>query len=118
MDPKASIRKMHDLSREELSGLLGILVGNVLVHYGMWFSETVRRVGLNNAVQLEQEAFQKYGPLAMTRLEPTIGAHPSQTLTDQIAQEKQEDLREILGNLAKTWVIGDGCWFQGVEAVH
>ncbi|MDQ1239150.1 MAG: hypothetical protein QG577_1335 [Thermodesulfobacteriota bacterium] len=109
---------MHDLSREELSGLLGILAGNVLVHYGMWFSETVRRVGLDNAVQLEQEAFQKYGPLAMTRLGPTIGAHPSLAFTDQIAQKKQEDLREILDNLAKTWVISDGCWFQAVEAVH
>lgn len=116
IDPLVQMKTLTDLSREEILNLLNILAGNVIVHYGMWFSQTARKLGLDDAVELEQQAFQKYGRLALQRLGPFISLENTKSLIGSIREKTDAELLELAGNLSKTWVAGDGCWFQAVES--
>ena len=40
------------LSREELLQLVAIFAGKALVHYGLWFSQSVRHQDLDTALAL------------------------------------------------------------------
>jgi len=109
------MKTLQDLSREEILNLLSILAGNVLMHYGIWFSETVRKLGLDEAVELEQQAFEKYGPIALQRVQPFLGSDHPVSVFDRLGEITDSNLLRLAGNLSKTWVAGDGCWFQAVE---
>lgn len=104
------------LSREELLQFVGIFLGDVLVHYGMWFTESVRQLGVKNALEGEKRVLQQYYPMAMKRLAPHFGIELQDGLPTVLASKSKDELLTLIADIAKTWLAGDGLWFQAVEA--
>ncbi|MFH0959495.1 MAG: DUF6125 family protein [Pseudomonadota bacterium] len=107
---------MTKLSREELLQFVGFFLGDVLVHYGMWFTESVKQLGIKNALEAEKGALQQYCPLALKRLAPHFGIELKDGLPTILASKSEDELLALIADIAKTWLAGDGLWFQAVEA--
>lgn len=103
------------LSREELLQFVGIFLGDLLVHYGMWFTESVRQLGVEAALEGERNVLQLYYPLAMKRLAPHLGIEMKDGLPGPLASKSKGELIALICDIAKTWLAGDGLWFQAVE---
>ncbi len=104
-----------DLPREELLKMVGIFLGDLFVHYGMWFTESVNRLGVEKALELEKEVLSRYFSLAADRLAPHFGIDMEGGVPKALVSKSREELLLLLGDIAKTWVISDGLWFQAVE---
>lgn len=104
-----------DLHKEDLLKIVGIFMGDLFVHYGMWFTETVNRLGVEKALELEKEVLTKYFPLAAQRLAPHFGIEMEDTVPKTLVSKSREELLLLLADIAKTWVTSDGIWFQAVE---
>lgn len=104
-----------DLPKEELLKMVGTFMGDLFVHYGMWFTETVNRLGVEKALELEKEVLARYFPLAAERLAPHFGIEMDGRQPKALVSKTREELLLLLADIAKTWVTGDGLWFQAVE---
>jgi len=104
-----------DLSREDLIRVVGMFLGDVLTHYGIWFTETVHHHGIETAVRLEKEVLDRYFPAALARLAPHFGIELDGRIPRALKSKSREDLLLLAGDIAKTWLTGDGLWFQAVE---
>lgn len=108
-------RFITDLPREDLLRMVGIFMGDLFVHYGMWFTESVNRLGVEKALELEKEVLARYFPLAAERLAPYFGVEMEGGIPKALASKSREELLLLLADIAKTWVTSDGLWFQAVE---
>jgi len=104
-----------DMSKDQLIQLVGMFMGDVLVHYGMWFTEVVHRGGIATALELERQVLQQYLPLAASRLAPHFGLEMDGALPRVLANKSREELLLLIADIAKTWLTGDGLWFQAME---
>ena len=109
-------REMTDLTRDELLKMVGVFAGDLFVHYGMWFTETVHNQGIEKAVELENRVLKNYFPLAAQRLAHHFGVEMDGNIPRVLASKSREELLLLLQDIAKTWVAGDGLWFQAIEA--
>ncbi len=107
-----------DLTNEQLIQLIGLYLGEVLAHYGMWFAETSRRLGPTDALKMESEAIDKFFPSIGARLYPLFGIPNRDGLPIALLNKSREELLICIGEIAKTWLTGDGLWFQEVEREH
>jgi hypothetical protein len=106
-----------ELPKDELLRLVGIFLGDVLVHYGMWFTETLHTLGSEEALKREREVLNAYAPLALNRLAPHFGIELEDGIPRALLEKSREDLLLLIADIAKTWVTSDGLWFQAVESV-
>jgi len=104
-----------DMSKDQLIQLVGMFMGDVLVHYGMWFTEVVHRGGIATALELESQVLQQYLPLAASRLASHFGLEMDGALPRVLANKSREELLLLIADIAKTWLTGDGLWFQAME---
>jgi hypothetical protein len=104
------------LSREELLQLVAIFAGKALVHYGLWFSQSVRHQDLDTALALESEVIERYGPVALRRLAPHLGIEMEGDVPKILLNKTNEELAALLQDIAKTWLTSDGLWFQAIES--
>lgn len=79
---RAEASEIEDLSREDLTEPVGILVGKTLVHYGMWFARTVHHHNLETALEAEWKVLQRYGPTALRRPAPHFGMNEAKAVND------------------------------------
>ena len=107
--------EVTDLSRDELLRLVGIFLGDLLVHYGMWLTETVRYQGIETAVRSEGRVLREYFPLALKRLAPHFGVELDGDLQAALTSKSRDELLLLMSDIAKTWVASDGLWFQAIE---
>ncbi len=107
--------EVTDLAREELLRLVGIFMGDLLVHYGMWFTETVRHHGIEIALDMEAQVLRTYFPGALKRLAPHFGIEMGGDIPQVLASKSREELLLLIADIAKTWVTSDGLWFQALE---
>jgi hypothetical protein len=108
-------KDISDFSREELLRLAALYFGEVLVHYGLWFSETAHAYGADMALNKEDETIRRYFAPALKRLAPHLGIELEGDLPKAVASKSKEELLLMIGDIAKTWVAGDGMWFQALE---
>ena len=110
--------EITDLSKEDLLHMVGIFLGDVLVHYGMWFTETLHALGEEKALEFDGSVLPKYGASMLQRFAPHFGIELENGIPRVLAEKSREDLMLLLGDLSKTWLVGDGLWFQAVESSH
>ncbi len=60
--PDGKPSDITDFSKDELVRLVGMFLGDLLVHYGMWFTETLRYHDAETALKLENEVLRRYVP--------------------------------------------------------
>jgi hypothetical protein len=104
-----------DLSKEELLSLIGHYFDELVVHYGLWFTEAVHSKGIEKALEMEHKAINRYFPLLMKRLAPHLNLELDGSIPKVITSKSREELLLLISDLAKTWLAGDGIWFQAVE---
>lgn len=103
------------LTKERLLKLLGIYAGEVLVHYGIWFTEAVANRGPGIALESEWDALEKYGPIALKRLAGHLGVEMEGNVPKPLADKSRQELFAMAQDFAKTWLASDGVWFQEIE---
>ena len=59
MPMNAKMLDINDLSKEELIRLVGVFMGDVLVHHGMWFAEGVHSQGIEIALKKDETVLHK-----------------------------------------------------------
>lgn len=77
-------------------------------HYGLWFAETVRKYGLEQALSAESEAGDVASAISLKRL--GFQENP-------FASWDRAQLETLLAALGKVWLAMDGVWFQAVEKI-
>lgn len=104
-----------DLTKEQLIELIGLYLGEVLTHYGMWFAQTAQRIGPSDALKMESNTVDKFFHSIGARLYPLFGIPTKDGLPVALLNKSREELLICIGEIAKTWLTGDGLWFQEVE---
>lgn len=89
------------------------------LHYGLWFKEVEYQVGLQIALELEEQTWQTIFPIMMNRLKRVLGFEAdSKGIPYLLIEKSDEELQEILSALSANWLAVDGVWFQNVEKNH
>jgi hypothetical protein len=112
------MRKLNELSREGIPPLIQDAYRNIVSHMGLWFRCADEEFGLNEAIRLDEIAWQAGFPTRFGRLAQTPGLKEGETISGLLSGWSKEQLIALLGDLAKNWLANDGIWFQTVENEH
>jgi hypothetical protein len=109
------IKGIEKLDNPTLSRFAVDLLRRCLLHYGIWFSEVEHQLGLEKALQIENEVFAKLSPLLMKRLSGVLGFAVDDGLPRSLSGLSREKLLSLIDAVSANWLAGDGLWFQAVE---
>jgi len=70
------MKKLKDLSREEIIGLLTDAAKNWLAHDGLWFRAVEDAFGLEAAMELDRKAWEKFTVIEARRIMKRLGLSP------------------------------------------
>jgi len=86
------------------------------VHYGLWFAGAIEKVGLDKALEMEQDAGDRATAIVVDRLCATLGAERDESgLPSALTGLGEDKLAQLLEAMAVNWLALDGVWFQAVE---
>ncbi len=108
-------REVTQLSKEELLSLMGVYLNETFIHYGMWFTETARRNGVESALELENRVIGPYAKAVIKRLAYHLGIEIKNDIPASFLTKSREELLMLIADISKLWLAGDGIWFQAVE---
>lgn len=89
-----------DLSKEELIRLVGVFMGDVLVHYGMWFAETVHSQGIETALRMDDRILSTYFSRALARIGPHFGIQMDGDVPRVLSSKSREELLLLIADIA------------------
>jgi len=107
-----------DLASDELRRLIGIFLGHVIMHYGLWFTQASMKFGVGEAIELEQGIVERHFQRALARLAPHFNIKTTDGVPEILFEKSREELLLLISDIAKTWVTGDGLWFQSIETPY
>lgn len=111
MEEKDAFKKKEKTVSQIMDGLR-----LTLLHYGLWFKEVEHQLGLQAAMELDEQTWQTAFPIMMSRLGRLLGFQVSPTgIPARLLEKSQEELQEILTAVSINWLAADGVWFQSVE---
>ncbi len=99
----------------ELTDLFFESLRLICLHYGLWFGETERRLGLDRAIEIESRVWPRFLPGLLDRLTARLGIPAAGGVPDALAAAGRERLEGLLADAARSWLAADGLWFQSVE---
>ena len=111
-----------DLSADHELLVLRIMdaIRRTAVHYGLWFSESVHQFGLDTALDMEQEAGDRFMHAALSRFARDMGMELREVrghkLPELLLRMDADRLECIYNALCTNWLACDGVWFQAAEA--
>ncbi len=106
---------VSELPTEHLSSLAVIYMEQTFSHYGIWLSQAALELGSPSAAIIEHTVSKRYFPRIIDRLYPFILPPAPEKAKEFLSNLEREDLLLIIEALAKTWLTGDGLWFQTIE---
>jgi hypothetical protein len=109
---------LEKLGQVELANYAIYVLRRIMLHYGIWFNEVVHQLGLEEAIQLEEEASASFFPIAMNRLSKSLGSKTEKGLPLWLVNMEKERLISLIKALSFNWLTGDGIWFRTVEDNH
>jgi hypothetical protein len=107
--------KIEDLNQNDMALLIMDLIHRTMVHHTLWFSEVEHQLGLPRALELMDEAWRKSYPVHMKRLADIFGFDLKNGVPATLLSRNKDELLKITEDLSKSWLAGDGFWFQTVE---
>lgn len=116
MSDSTELTGIHELGEKGLVRLIGIFLGEALVHYGMWFSNAVHHQSLDQVLELESKVWGVYGETVLKRLAPHLGIELQDGIPEALLHKSRDELISLLHDIAKSWLTSDGLWFQALEA--
>ncbi|MBM3167019.1 MAG: cytosolic protein [Chloroflexi bacterium] len=112
------MKKLADLSPQEIAPLLEDAYRNIASHSGLWFGNACDEFGLEEAIRLDQLAWKAGFPIRSGRVLATLGLKEGKSVSTLFSDWSKEQLIAMLEDLAKNWLAADGAWFQAVESSH
>jgi hypothetical protein len=113
--PERGSFEIENLEDDDLIRLIRIFLGQVAIHYGMWFTEASRIIGLAGALECEGNIFERHSAGTIKRLLPHLEAYFEGANSGILTSKSRDELLILIREIAKTWVAGDGLWFQAIE---
>jgi hypothetical protein len=107
---------IEKLDSPALGKLAVDLIRRSIMHYGIWFNEVDHQLGLEKALQIEDEVWGKFYPLVVKRLSGVLGFAADNVLPQTISDLPREKIISLIDAVSANWLAGDGLWFQAVEA--
>lgn len=106
---------MDDDSKQLATAVIDA-VRRMAVHYGLWFANAANRFGIDQALEMEQEAGDRASAIMVDRLCATLGAaKDADGLPAALTGLGADKLSKLLEAMAVNWLALDGVWFQAVE---
>jgi len=109
-------RTPKELESEELARLAIDFMHRIVVHHTLWFAEVERQMGMEKALEILGAAWEKSYAVQMKRLSDFLGFEMQNGVPRALLEMPRERLLDLLGDLGRNWLAGDGIWFQAVEA--
>lgn len=107
-----------DLPKEALEELAQMYLGQAFAHYGLWLSQVSSELGPERAVNMEAAVSSRYFPRIIDRLFPYLNQPTVKAPIELLSNMAREELQLLVEAIAKTWLTGDGLWFQIIEIEH
>ncbi|MDD3888408.1 MAG: DUF6125 family protein [Syntrophomonadaceae bacterium] len=108
----------EDLSNEDLARLAIEMFHRILVHHVLWFKEVEHQMGMQEALEILDLAYQKSFNTQMQRFSKIFGFEMDKGVPKPFLDMPREKLMEILTGTGINWLANDGIWFQAVEFKH
>ncbi|OQY57924.1 MAG: cytosolic protein [Desulfobacteraceae bacterium 4572_88] len=90
----------------------------IVVHYGYWFAQVEHQLGMEKAMNVEQEVWDASIGNQLKRLGKTFGFPVENGIPAVIRNMPKADLIDLLEKLGINWLANDGIWFQAVEKTY
>lgn len=110
--------RVQDLSQGEKTDLVVDMLSRIIVHYGLWFNEVQHQMGMDNALTALDTATKSSLSIAMKHLSGTLGFELENGLPKALGTLDEQQIDNLMGAVAKSWLANDGVWFQAVEFDH
>ena len=107
--------ELHNLDRTALINLFFDSIHLTIMHYGLWFRETERQVGLEKAAEIDNIAWEKILHTFTKRITSRLGIPIKDDPAELLEGLSREKIIKLLEDMAKNWLACDGIWFQAVE---
>jgi hypothetical protein len=111
-----NIQTPEDLNENEMSKMIIDLLHRTIVHHTLWFCEVEHQLGMPKALELMDEAWKKSYPIQIKRLSEIFGFELKDGVPAALLSKDKTELLKIMEELGKSWLAGDGVWFQTVES--
>jgi hypothetical protein len=112
------MRKLTELSAQEIAPLVEDTYRNIASHSGLWFGNACEEFGLEETIRLDQVAWKAGFPIRSSRVLATLGLKDGKSISTLFSDWNKEHLIALLEDMAKNWLAADGAWFQAVESSH
>ncbi len=91
------------------------MVTRMVVHYGLWFTEIRHQMGMEKALKMLETTTEKSVSIGLKRLSEVFGFELEDGLPKSFLEMDEKKINDVMGALAKNWLVNDGVWFQSVE---
>lgn len=108
-------RELYHLSKEEILGLIQDAFRNIMSHAGLWFRAAEEELGMDEALWLDEMAWNRGFPAQGERIASRLGWQEREGVPVFLLDFSKEQLIALLEDLSKNWLANDGVWFQAVE---
>jgi hypothetical protein len=110
------VQTPEDLAPNEMAKLVMDLIHRTIVHHTLWFNEVEHQLGMPKALELMDEAWQKSYPIQIKRLSEVFSFELKDGVPADLLSKNKTELLKVMEELGKSWLAGDGVWFQTVES--
>ena len=105
----------EELTQEQLARMVTLMVHQIFVHHGLYFSETIHQFGIEKALSIMDGAWEKICKTQVRRLSKQLGFDLKDNIPQPMLDMSREELLAIIRILGMSWLATDGIWFQEVE---
>ena len=112
----ADASHIDDLNHEETARFILDLFHRTMIHHALWFTEVRHQMGMEKALELLQTATRTSYDIQMRHLAKALGFALVDGIPGPLLAMDDGALRALRDRAAKNWLVGDGVWFQAVEA--
>jgi len=106
---------LEKLDNTELAHYTIDVLRRIILHYGIWFTEVIHQLGLEEAIRLEEEVSTSFFPIAINRLSKTVGFQTENDLPTWLVNMEKGKLIGLIEAMSFNWLASDGVWFRTVE---
>ena len=109
------VEKIEDLDHENTARLVLDMFHRIIIHYAFWFNEVKHQMGMEKALDILKNAFERSYGIQMKRLSKVLGFEMKDDIPLPLLNKSKESLMELMNSVAVNWLANDGVWFQTVE---
>jgi hypothetical protein len=111
----SNVDSMEQLSQHELARFAVDIFRRTMLHYGFWFNEVQHQLGIEEALQTENDVAASIFPIVIQRLSKVLGFEVEDGLPLFLTNMPKEKLISLIDAMSLNWLANDGIWFQTVE---